>query len=343
MPDRDDWKKDIPTSYNHQLIQQALGYTDQSIGQARQASLDALGTLEGSMYEVLGRQQLTTERDIAQRRMQALRSGMTSSQLAALELQNIQVGQLGAQQMAQQYDEARMELQREFAGAEAGARADMMQLINENAMGAAAIEAQRLEHDIGAKLKTALGEDLYQGLSASDRQILSMTYMGLFDPEDSRFQAVLNKLNITEQELGPEFMKTSDFIEHVKQDPRYENVNFGDIAHHINESPEVISGGRYGAGKTDSSQNEWIREVQHAIQSGNIREGDLININYGATTNIENDIYMYSEGRLVQVKLPGIATSNVNTLQQHAEGMGARYHAKRSKWGGGSNSGIGSN
>lgn len=139
--------RNLPTNWNHDLIQQALGFGNSAIAQQRQATGQAVDRLEGSMYEQVGQQMLQTERDISKRRMQAVRSGMPSSAVAAMELQNLQTAQMGAQQTSREYDQMRTELMREYAGAEDMQAQGMLDLINQNIATAEQIDAQRLPSD----------------------------------------------------------------------------------------------------------------------------------------------------------------------------------------------------
>ena len=203
MPFKDDERHGIPTSMNHQLIQQALGFGDSAIAAQRNAATQSLGRIEQSMYDIIGRNQLQSERDISQRRMQAVRSGMSSSQLAALELQNIQASQIGAQQIAQQYDMQREEMMREFAGAEDLNRQYMAQMLNENMTTASAIDAQRLQFDVGEQFRSALGSDVYDKLSAKEKTALIMMQSGI-EIDGSLQKALMQKLGIVDDVPTPE-------------------------------------------------------------------------------------------------------------------------------------------
>lgn len=141
------------TSYDDPDVQTALGYADDAIGAQRAAGGRAISRLEGTMYDVLGREQLSREQDIKSRRTQALRSGMTSSQLAAQEMQNLLAGQVGAQQIAQQYDQQRFDYMTETAGAEDQARVDMFATLETNkANNLAAITEMFASNDMFASI-----------------------------------------------------------------------------------------------------------------------------------------------------------------------------------------------
>ena len=168
----------IPQGYNHQLIQQALGYSDRAVQQQEAANMQALGAVESSMFDQLGRQQLQTEREIGERRTKALRQGMPSSQLAAMELQNVQTSQLGAQQVAREYDQMRHELATETAGMADMQRFGMAESLIQGRTDAQAIDAQRYAHDMGAQLEGLVGEEVWSDLSSDQRLAMLTLSMG---------------------------------------------------------------------------------------------------------------------------------------------------------------------
>lgn len=81
------------------------------------AAMESLQRSENDMYRALGMSQRQMERDIAKRRQQALKSGMSTAQLAAQEQQNLLAAQTGATQIAQQYADQRYNTINQFAGA----------------------------------------------------------------------------------------------------------------------------------------------------------------------------------------------------------------------------------
>lgn len=85
--------------------------------QQYQIAMDELAMEENQLYRSIGLSQRQMERDIAKRRQQALKSGMSTAQLAAQEQQNILAMQTGAAQIAQQYADQRYSTINEFAGA----------------------------------------------------------------------------------------------------------------------------------------------------------------------------------------------------------------------------------
>lgn len=84
-----------------------------------QTAMDELAREEGMVLRSIGLSQRQMERDIAKRRQQALKSGMSTAQLAAQEQQNILAMQTGATQIAQQYADQRYSTINQFAGNQA--------------------------------------------------------------------------------------------------------------------------------------------------------------------------------------------------------------------------------
>lgn len=182
----------IPTGYNSQLIQEALRYGDMAVRQRNAAAQNTLGAAEAGMYDMLGRMQLQTERDIADRRMRALRTGQTSSGLAAMEMQNIMAGQIGAQQIMADSRNQRMLMEQELAGTEANNRYYMLEMLNQNMKDMAAIDAQKysasmlpglqeLFPDADPQTLMLLVRSMTPGqeLSASERQALKNYQAGI--------------------------------------------------------------------------------------------------------------------------------------------------------------------
>lgn len=79
-------------------------------------SMNELARAENEMYRSIGLSQMQYERDIAKRRQQALKSGMSTAQLAAQEQSNILAAQTGATQIAQNYANQRYNTITQFAG-----------------------------------------------------------------------------------------------------------------------------------------------------------------------------------------------------------------------------------
>lgn len=99
--------------------QALLGSMNQATDEKYNAAMSELQRAENDMYRTLGMTQRQMERDIAKRRQQALKSGMSTAQLAAQEQQNLLAAQTGATQIAQQYADQRYNTINQFAGARA--------------------------------------------------------------------------------------------------------------------------------------------------------------------------------------------------------------------------------
>ena len=152
-----------------EYLSESLRNYSSGIRQQREAQMQQLGGIESSLFDQMGRMQLQTERDIANRRMQALRSGMPSSQLAVMELQNVQTAQLGAQEMAKEYDMLRMQMGTELAGAEDLYAATLQEQFAQSRTDMAAIEAQRYASDWGAQIRDWAGADTFDNMDFSQR------------------------------------------------------------------------------------------------------------------------------------------------------------------------------
>lgn len=94
--------------------------------QQYKTAMNELSIAENEMYRAIGLSQRQMERDIAKRRQQALKSGMSTAQLAAQEQQNILAAQTGAAQIAQQYADQRYSTINQFAGVNAQNYADTL-------------------------------------------------------------------------------------------------------------------------------------------------------------------------------------------------------------------------
>lgn len=99
--------------------QALLSSMNQATDEKYSAAMSELQRAENDMYRTLGMTQRQMERDIAKRRQQALKSGMSTAQLAAQEQQNLLAAQTGATQIAQQYADQRYNTINQFAGARA--------------------------------------------------------------------------------------------------------------------------------------------------------------------------------------------------------------------------------
>ena len=191
----------IPTGYNNSLVQKALGFGNAGIQAQREAMHESLGGIESSLFDQMGRMQLQTEQDIANRRMQALRSGMPSSQLAAMELQNVQTAQLGAQEMAREYDQLRLEMDTALAGAEDMMAHDKFNTLAQGITDMNAIEAQRYAHDLNSQLGDVFG-DSWQDMSVLTKLGMVQAITGVELSQDAK--SFLEEIAL-EGELNPGF------------------------------------------------------------------------------------------------------------------------------------------
>jgi hypothetical protein len=106
--------------------QKLLDAQNAAVNQQYAAEMQELDRAESDMYRSIGMSQRMMERDIAKRRQQALKSGMSTAQLAAQEQQNILAAQTGAAQIAQQFADQRYGVISQFAGAGAQNYANML-------------------------------------------------------------------------------------------------------------------------------------------------------------------------------------------------------------------------
>lgn len=210
----------IPQGYNSTLIQQALGFGDAAVAEKRAASMQNLGRIEGTMYDVLGRQQLQSEKDIAQRRMQAIRSGQTSAQIAIQEMQGIQARQIAAQAIAQQYDQQRLELGTEFAGAENTNRQFMLETLNQNVNNKAAVDAQVFASDWNGQMANVFGKDFWDGLEPDIKLGIVNKFQGI--EISSALEKKINEiLSPTKEETTPVVNKPENENSMAYVDPMY--------------------------------------------------------------------------------------------------------------------------
>jgi hypothetical protein len=207
-------KYNIPTGYNSGLVQQAMQYGDQAVDAQKNMYNETIGTAEQGMYEMLGKMQLQNERAIADRRMKALRSGTTSSGLAALEMQNIQAGQIGATQVMQDARNQRLMMDQELAGRKENNRYYALELLNQNTKDIAAIDAQKYASSIIPGLK----EDYP---NATSNQIYAMAAqqagIPLTDAQQSEVDSMSTVLYPDNPELyeGTKPIGERDFVKNI--------------------------------------------------------------------------------------------------------------------------------
>lgn len=174
------------TGYNQSIVQQALGFGRAGIQARQQAAQGSVDSIESGLFDQMGRMQLNTERDIAKRRMQALRQGMPSSQLAAMELQNIQTAQLGAQEVSREYDQLRTDMATEFAGQDDMLAHDMFEGIRQGRIDLEAIDAQKFATDFGAQMAEAFGEEQWDNLPMSAKLSMLQATTGIEIDKDAK-------------------------------------------------------------------------------------------------------------------------------------------------------------
>lgn len=123
-----------PTSTQAQQYRDAM-YN--SINQYEQATMATMASSEMEAYRALGQQQMQLENQIAEQRMHAIKSGVTSAQLASQELANIFAAQTGASQIASQVMQNRAGAAETFAKQRAAVESDLYGMLVANQQTAA--------------------------------------------------------------------------------------------------------------------------------------------------------------------------------------------------------------
>lgn len=113
-----------------------------SINQYEQDVNASLASTELDAYRLLGQQQLELENQIASQRMQAIKSGVTSAQLASQELANMFAAQSAASSIAQQTMSNRAQQYNTIAQQRASVESDLYGMINSNQATGANVYAQ---------------------------------------------------------------------------------------------------------------------------------------------------------------------------------------------------------
>ena len=339
MPDRKD-DNSIVKGYNQQIVQDALGFANRGIGAQREAMQQSIGGIESSLFDQMGRMQLQTERDIAQRRMQALRSGMPSSQLAAMELQNIQASQIGAQQMAREYDQMRLDMETQLAGAEDMAAFDMFQTMAQGRTDSQAIDAQKYPSDIGAILEDFMNNPEFEGIERGTLIKMAGTFFGL---EEDQLNALAQRFDAQDRgaessrfknEAG-EYVVPDDLMEGGKTHLPAGSFQLLKDQYETSDAFTLDSsdGAVYGktasrehfrekyAGSADGTQAKWINDVLGRVAAGSIPEGDIVDMNHGIGT----DYYLVTKYGLVPITptVAGNALQHRMTFQN--EGFTVHY------------------
>lgn len=193
------------TGYNQSIVQQALGFGRAGIQARQQAAQASVDSIESGLFDQMGRMQLNTERDIAKRRMQALRQGMPSSQLAAMELQNIQTAQLGAQEVSREYDQMRTDMATEFAGQDDMLAHEMYDGMRQGRLDLEAIDAQKFATDFGAQMAAAFGEEQWKNLPASAKLSMLQATTGIEINKDAAKELEQELADLDGKEVPPGF------------------------------------------------------------------------------------------------------------------------------------------
>ena len=134
--------KNLMTDPNSERAQQYRQSMYSSINSYEQASQASLASAELDAYRMLGQQQLQLESEIANQRMQALKSGTTSAQLASQQLANMFAAQSAAQQTAAAVMQQRATMADQYNQQRASVESDLYNLTNNNALTAANAYAQ---------------------------------------------------------------------------------------------------------------------------------------------------------------------------------------------------------
>lgn len=113
-----------------------------SINQYEQDVNASLASTELDAYRLLGQQQLELENQIASQRMKAIKSGVTSAQLASQELANMFAAQSAASSIAQQTMSNRAQQYNTIAQQRASVESDLYNMINSNQSTGANVYAQ---------------------------------------------------------------------------------------------------------------------------------------------------------------------------------------------------------
>ena len=130
----------------------------------QQAEVDkTIAAAELDAYRMLGNQQLQLERQIADQRMRSLRSGTTSAQLAAMELQNMFAGQTAAAGIASQVMQQRIGNAQQFAQQRGAIEPGLYDMINQNKTTLANVEAQRFAAQKGLEGYSTYHQALMMG------------------------------------------------------------------------------------------------------------------------------------------------------------------------------------
>lgn len=143
--DRVNMNTDINSTQSQRYLQDIYGAID------REQALDeaVLSNAEIDAYKQIGYQQQELENTIAENRMKALKSGTTSAQLAAQQLQNMFAAQSGAAQVAGNVMNQRISNAQNFANQRTQAYSGLYDTINTNKQTLATAGAQNYAASTG--------------------------------------------------------------------------------------------------------------------------------------------------------------------------------------------------
>lgn len=132
----------LATNKNSEFAKQYQADMYSNINSYEQATNATLASAELDAYRMLGQQQLQLENQIASERMQALKAGTTSAQLASRELANMFAAQSSAQQIAQNVLGRRADVANTYNQQRAGVVDSMYNMLANNQTTAANAYAQ---------------------------------------------------------------------------------------------------------------------------------------------------------------------------------------------------------
>lgn len=117
---------------NSAQSQQYLNDMYSSINREQAETEAALSSMELDAYRQIGYQQQQLENQIAENRLKAIKSGTTSAQLAAQQLNNMFAAQTGAAEIANNAMNQRVSSAQEYAARRAAATENLYNQVNQN-------------------------------------------------------------------------------------------------------------------------------------------------------------------------------------------------------------------
>lgn len=139
---RDFVTQSLMTNPNGAMAQQYRDSMYGSIAQYENTANATLASAEMDAYRALGQSQLQLENQIAAERMNAIKSGVTSAQLASREIASMFATQTGAAQVASQMAQNRADMANQFGQQRAAVEGDLWNILNGNQQTAANTYAQ---------------------------------------------------------------------------------------------------------------------------------------------------------------------------------------------------------